>query len=158
MSTGFCKVCSSSLAKQINKRLARGDSTTKIIAWAGDNDFSITKPTLLKHKKHITDPRTTFVDEAKKNPVIKRTNYDEFLQALVDVGAARAAERPEDVTLDQSIRAAQTLAQRNDKRVDVLLVLAERLAPKQLEPVIEGEWIELQGEQLELTSSAGEGS
>jgi hypothetical protein len=144
VSTGACKVCQSSIAKALNKRLARGDSYTKVIAWAADNDFSVSKPTLISHKKHITDPKTTVVDEARKNPVIKRVGNDEFLQALVDIGAARIAEHPEDVSVDQSIRAAQTLAQKGDKRIDVLVLLAERLSPKALEPVIEGDWRELE--------------
>lgn len=144
MSTGSCKVCSSGLAKQFNKRLDRGDSYTKVMAWAADQDFKVSKPTLINHKRHITDPKTTVVEQAKKNPAIKRTSHEEFLQTLVDIGAARAAENPDDVSLDQSIRAAQTLASKGDKRVDVLLVLAERLSPKQLEPVIEADWREIE--------------
>lgn len=140
MSRGSCKVCESSLAKQMNKRIARGDSYTKLIAWAADNDFSVTKPTLLNHKRHITDPKTTTVEEARRNPAIKRVSHDDFLQSLVDIAAARAAANPDDVSIDQGIRAASTLAAKGDKRIDVLVVLAKRLAPKE---IIEGEWEEV---------------
>lgn len=143
MSLGSCKVCQSSVAKQINKRLDRGDSYNKVIAWAATADFSVSKPTLIAHKRHITDPKTTVVEQARKNPAIKRVSHDEFLQSLVDIAAAKAQANPDDVSIDQGIRAASTLAARGDKRVDVLLVLAERLAPKQLEPVIDGDWQEL---------------
>lgn len=149
MSTGSCKVCSSTISKALNKRLARGDSTTKIIEWAAANDFSVTKPTLLKHKAHITDPKTTMVEQARRKPAIKRVSHDEFLQSLVDIGAARAAENPGDVTLDQSIRAAQTLAQRGNGQTNVLLILAERLSPKQLEPVVDGDWREIETDAVD---------
>lgn len=113
----------------------------KVVDWSKQIGFPVTKPTVLKHKRHITDPKTTAVEQARKNPAIKRVTHDEFLQTLVDIGAATAASAPEVVTMDQSIRAAQTLANKSDKKIDFLLVLAERLMPKQ--EMIEGEWEEL---------------
>ena len=148
MSRGSCKCCSSSLVKQINKRLARGDTYKSIEDWCADSDFQVSKPTLINHRKHITDPKTTFVDEARKNPAIKRVDHEQFLQSLVDISAARAAEHPEDVSIDQGIRAASTLAQRGDRKIDVLLVLAEKLMPRAIEAPVEGEWKLLpEGEQ-----------
>jgi hypothetical protein len=149
MSTGSCKACQSTFAKQINKRLARGESYNKVIAWLATNEFSISKPTLIAHKRHITDPKTTVVEQARKNPAIKRVSHDEFLQSLVDIGAARAASNPDDVTLDQSIRAAQTLSSKGESKTNVLLILAQRLSPASLEPVIEGDWRELEEHEAE---------
>lgn len=111
------------------------------MAWAEEHEFKVTKPTLIRHKRHVTDPKTTVVEEARKNPVIKRVSHDEFLQSLVDIGAAKAAANPDDVSLDQSIRAAQTLSQKGGSQTNVLLILAQRMAPPALE--IEGEWQEM---------------
>ena len=141
MSYGDCKICRSSLSRNLNKRLARGDSDPQIMAWAGEHDFKVTKPTLIRHKRHITDPKTTVVEEARKNPAIKRVSHDEFLQSLVDIGAAKAAANPDDVSLDQAIRAAQALSQKGNGQVNVLLMLAQRMAPRA--PELEGEWQEL---------------
>lgn len=148
MSTGSCKICSSAYAKQFNKRLNRGDSLMKVVDWSATVDFPVSKPTVLNHKRHITDPKTTVVDQARKNPVIKRVSHEEFLQSLVDIAAARAAANPDDVSIDQGIRAASTLANKTDKQTSVLLVLAQRLMPKALpaEGEYEGEWLELQGD------------
>lgn len=155
VSTGTCKICMSSLSRQFNKRLARGDSYPQIIAWAADNDFKISKPTLIQHKRHITDPKTTAVEQARKNPVIKRTSHEEFLQMLVDAGAAMVTENPGNVSMDHAIRAAQTLATKGDKQRDIILVLAERLSPKAL-PVIEGDWREIDEHQSDTVGLLSE--
>jgi len=135
--------------RPINKRLALGQSLMKVIEYSKSQDFSISKPTLINHKRHITDPRTTVVDQARRNPAIKRVTTSEFLQTLVDIGASKAAANADAVTIDQSIRAAQVLESRKERSVDVLLVIARSLAPKELGAP--GEMIE--GTYRELTTS-----
>ena len=145
---GFCKICASSLKAEINKRLVRHESAPSVIAWAKTKGFSLSKPTVLKHKKHITDAKTTFVDQARANPVIKRVSHTEFLESVVSAGARRVEENPDDVTIDQSIRASQVLESRKDKSGDALNILILALTgnrPLQLtgDDVIEGSYIEL---------------
>lgn len=148
--TGYCRVCASSLKAEINKRLVRHESTPSIIAWAKPKGFSVSKPTLLKHKKHITDSKTTFVDKAKANPAIRRVSHTEFLESVVSAGAKRVEENPEDVTIDQSIRASQVLESRKDKTGDALNILILALTgnrPLQLagDDEIDGTYTELPG-------------
>ena len=158
---GYCRVCASSLKAEINKRLVRGESIPSIISWGKTKDFSVSKPTLLKHKKHITDPKTTFVQNAQKNPAIKRVSHTDFLESVVSAGAKRVEENPDDVTIDQSIRASQVLESRKDKSGDALNILILALTgnrPLQLteEGEIEGtyELLPAQEEQPLGTPSA----
>lgn len=141
---GYCKVCASSLKAEINKRLKRGETYPAIMAWSKGKGFSISKPTLVSHKKHITDPKTTFVASARKHPEIRGVTHTEFLESVVNAAAAKIAETPDEVTIDHGLRAAQTLGAQKDRTGDALnalvLVLMGRSRPVE---VIEGEYIEV---------------
>jgi len=146
MATGQCKVCKTSLKREINKRLARNDSYPSIIEWAKKKDFSVSKPTLGKHKAHITDPMTTLVDQARADPAIKRVTVSEFRQALIDIGFQRALADPDSVSIDHALKASAQEDARKDKHVDVLMVVAnrvtERLEPPKPEALV-GEYKEI---------------
>jgi hypothetical protein len=62
---GYCRCCASSLRAEIDARLLR-ESAPSIIAWAKARGFSVSKPTLLKHKRHIGHPLRSFVDQASQ--------------------------------------------------------------------------------------------
>jgi hypothetical protein len=144
--SGYCKVCASELKAEINKRLKRGETYPAIMAWAKSKGFPISKPTLIKHKQHITDPKTTFVEEARKRPEIKRVTHTEFLQSVVDTAAAKVAESPDEVTLDHGLRAAQALGAQKDRTSDAInvlvLALTGNLRPQisTQDDVIEGDY------------------
>jgi len=151
--SGYCRICDSSLKAEINKRLVRHESIPTIIAWGKTKGFSVSKPTVIKHKKHITDPKTTFVEQARKNPVIRRVSHTEFLESVVAAGAKRVEENPDDVTIDQSIRASQVLESRKDKGGDAWSVLILTLMGKR--PLqLAGD--EIDGTYTELPSAAQE--
>jgi len=148
---GFCKVCASDLKGEVNKRMNRGDTIASIERYLKDKEYPVSQPTLRSHREHITSPKTTFVEKARQNPVIKRgVTTNDFLQTLVEIGATRAAEAPESVSLDQSIRAAQIIEGRKDKQVDALVTIARMLMGQAPRPeIIEGEYFEVK----EITTS-----
>lgn len=84
------------------------------------------------------------MDNSKAHPEIKRVSHTDFLEAVVSAGAKRVEENPDDVTIDQSIRASQVLESRKDKSGDALNILVLALTgnrPLQLasdDDVIEG--------------------
>lgn len=148
---GYCSVCDSEQSREVNKRMKRGDSIAGIARWLKDIESPVSEPTLRRHRKHITDPKTTFVEKARANPIIKRgVTTNDFLQTLVEVGATRIEEDPSSVSLDQSIRAAQIIEGRKDKQVDALVTIARMLMGHAPRPeMIEGEYIEVK----ELTTT-----
>ncbi len=138
---GYCSVCDSEHKSEINKRMKRGDTIASIGRYLKEKESPISEPTLRKHRKHITDPKTTFVENARKNPVIKRVTSREFLQALVDEGARKVEEEPESVSIDQAIRAAQIIETSKEKQVDALVTIARMLMGQAPQPeLIEGEY------------------
>lgn len=151
--SGYCSVCDSDRSREINKRMKRGDTIASIYRWLRDVEDPISEPTLRKHRKHITDPKTTLVEQAKKNPVIKRHTTNDFLQALVDIAATKAINDPESISIDQGIRAAQVIEGRKDKQVDALVQIARMLMGQAPRPeIIEGEYVEVK----ELQTSGNE--
>lgn len=153
-SLGFCKVCRSSLVKEINKRLKRSDPYPSIVEWCASHGFKVTRQKLADHKQHITDPKETLVEHARRNPAIKNgVSNDEFLQAIVDIASTRIAENPDEVTLTHALKAAQIRESRKQSTANVLLVFAERSMgrlPGQQPDVIEGEYAVVE----ELTTNA----
>jgi hypothetical protein len=152
-SLGFCKVCRSSLVKEINKRLKRSDPYPSIVEWCATHNFKVTRQKLADHKQHITDPKETLVEHARRNPAIKNgVSNDEFLQAIVDIASSRIAENPDEVTLTHALKAAQIRESRKQSQSNVLILLAQasrgRLTAPQ-EELIEGDWRPVE----ELTTS-----
>lgn len=150
---GYCSVCDSDLKGEINKRMKRKDSIASIRRYTVEKESPVSEPTLRNHRKHITDPKTTLVEQARKNPVIKRHTTNDFLQALVDIAATKAINDPESISIDQGIRAAQVIEGRKDKQVDALVKIARMLMGQAPRPeIIEGEYVEVK----ELQTSGNE--
>lgn len=143
---GRCKCCAWEHVKELNRRLANDEALTALAAWADGRGFKVTRQKLADHKAHITDPRQTFVENARRNPAIKAgVTNDEFLQAVIDVAAQKAAEDPDSIGIAHGLKAVQIREARKEKQLNVLLVLAERLTalPTQPTEVIEGDWTEV---------------
>ncbi len=141
---GHCKVCAGPLAKEINKRLTRGDTLTALATWCDGRDFPVTRQKLADHKQHITDPRSTFVEHARRNPEIHNgVTNDEFLQAVIDTAAVRATIDPDSITITHGLQAVQVREARKEKQVNVLMLLSKVFTGQvehQPPPMIEGSW------------------
>jgi hypothetical protein len=139
---GYCKICASDLASQINRKIKLNDKLVDIRSWSADKGFKFSAPTLTAHVKHITDPKTTFVEAARENPVIRRVTQEEFLRTIVDIGAQKATEDPGSVTINHAIRAASILEAKRDKdqgAINILVLALSRNLPENPEPKLIGE-------------------
>lgn len=85
--------------------------------------MSLSKPTVLKHKAHITDPLTTFVKQAQRDPAIRQVSDDDYLNAVVAAAAKRVGDAPELVTVTEGIKATQARPQKRPNH-DILMVIA----------------------------------
>lgn len=143
---GRCKVCASPLLKDINKRLVNNESHPAVAAWCATKGFSVTRQKIGDHKKHITDPRQTFVEHARRNPAIKaNVSNDEFLQAVIDVAATKIEADPDAIGVQHGLKAVQIREGRHQSQNNYLLIIAQKLtALPTTQPValIEGEWHE----------------
>lgn len=145
---GWCKACASPLVKAINKKLAAGESYTAVAEWCKSKDFPITRQKLADHREHITDPRQTFVENARRNPTIKNNvSNDEFLQAVIDTATAKIEADPDAIGVAHGLKAVQIRESRGQKQGNFLFIIAQTMtgalpttnpAPE----LIEGEWSE----------------
>ena len=160
-SPGYCKICDGPHKNEINRRLRRGESLRTIIAWATGKDFKISKPTLIAHKAHVTDPKTTLVKQARANPAIKRATTTEFLEALVDIGFTRAAEDPSSVSMDHALKASAQLEGRKNQGGDARIFIAQIFTQREPVEYIDGSYREIptlaNPEATRVLSEAGPG-
>jgi hypothetical protein len=138
---GYCKICDNRLLPAINKKLVNGVPYTQIIAWAAEFNESFVRQTLAKHKEHIKHPKVTFVEQARRNPIIVPSSNEEFLDAVRDAGMAKIKDDPDSVTVGQALKAAQISMQskQNNKGINIVLI---GVMTGRADEVIEGEWKE----------------
>lgn len=125
--TGYCKLCQSELAPGLNKLIKEGKSFGEALDYMSPRGLTFSKATFFGHKKHITSPLLTAVEEAQKNPVIKPTSNRAVLEAIRDIGMKKAMEDPDSVTVNHALRAASILAEKESRHDSVLVVLAKAL-------------------------------
>lgn len=142
---GYCKICASALLPQINKMIKEGQNAAKIGRWAKEFGLTFARQTLYAHKEHITDPKTSFVQQARRNPVVKNVSTRQFLEAIRDSAAAKAVADPDAVSIDHGLKAAQILS--NDKKgaEGIKLILMSVMVGR-ADEVIEGEYTDVTGE------------
>ncbi len=151
---GYCKLCASDLVPKINEMLRNGKNAAQIQKWCKEYNLTFARQTLYTHKEHITDPKTSFVDKARANPVIKRVSNRDFLEAVRDAGAARAMQDPESVSVDQALKATQIMMQ--DKRGhDGLTIILVKAVTGHIDEVIDPPML-IEGEYTEVPNGNGE--
>jgi hypothetical protein len=136
---GYCKLCAASFEPEVNDRVKQGWSLARLVAWIKDRHFiddftgkeiTVTRTTMAKHKTHLLAPEDKFVSEVEKKRrqgavIPRQTTTDQFLQTVIDVSMGRAIQYPDDVTIDQGIKAAGILARKPDKISNLAVIFAE---------------------------------
>lgn len=107
-------MCSNALVKDINKQMKQNVALTEIATWAGDKGFSVRRQTLAKHRDHITDPRQTMVEHARRNPEIMNVTPRQAADALLAVGMRNVAREPEQVKVGHVIKLIDIDARRKE--------------------------------------------
>lgn len=145
--TGYCSICRNPKVKVVNEVIAGGGSYTAALERATEFDWKFSKATYYSHKAHATSPLLTDAEKARKSPVVPTSNKA-VLEAIRDIGMKKALENPDSVTVNQALRAASILAEKEGRHESVLIVLAKALqgTPPEL---IEGTWRDVTPPQLE---------
>ena len=152
---GYCVLCSvrdpvlqDELDKRFNARNGNGGnaySWTKLNEWMESKGIKIVaRATIDKHRKHVLHPQDRVV-----NAIARRTSehgvqpaatsHEDFLASLVSIGAMRISENPEDVTIDQALKAANIQVQREKKGQTNVVLVNLFTAPPPDGDIIEGE-------------------
>ena len=139
---GYCKICDSPFAFQVNKLLSKGQNYTQVTKALEPFDFTFNRQTLYKHRDHSSDPKTTFVKKAQREGAVTTVSNEQFLESIRDAAARNVELSPESVTVDQGIKAATSLmADRTTK--DTLAIVLMKVMTGRREEVIEGDWREV---------------
>jgi hypothetical protein len=137
--TGYCSICKHPKVKAVNEVIAGGGSFSAALDRAEDFDWKFSKGTFLKHKAHATSALLTDADKARKNPVVPQNNRA-VLEAIRDLGMQKALNDPDSVTVNQALRAASILAEKETKQDSIIVLLAKQLQGTPPMAEIEGEY------------------
>lgn len=150
---GYCKLCSlkdPQAQLDLDQRVRDEWNAGQIGKWLKSRyDISATRQTIYSHQDHVKHPRdrlVTAVQRTQTRALATRpvASNEQFLEAIRDIGYQRAMDNPDEVTIDQSIKAASVLAGSKRGNGEVTLILA-RFSVGAGTPVdvIEGEAVEV---------------
>ena len=152
---GYCKLCSiedPKMQDQFDRRTGakKGKSyeytPADLNEWLAEKGLGIqaSRPTVYEHRKHVMHPKDRLVQAVQKREidhgsVPANVTDDEFTQTIIALGQRRALENPDEVTIDQALKATQIRQNRKDKgNAQAVLVNIFTGGPSG-DPVIEGE-------------------
>jgi hypothetical protein len=152
---GYCKLCSLKDGRaqaEYNARVREKWSPRQLNEWCetrGIPEMKASHVTIRKHRDHVMHPQDKIVNavqraEKQALQTAPVSSPDLFLESLVSIGMQRVADRPDDVTLDQALKAATTIKQSKDSAksgLAELIKLMTTLAPTVR--VIEGDAVEV---------------
>ena len=153
---GYCVLCSIKdprIQDEFDRRAAlyTGTANTysykKLQEWLQERGLKApSRNTIDKHRKHVRNPQDRVVTAVarRQGRLPAQTSHEEFLNTLVAIGNERIANHPDDVTIDQALKAANIQAQREKKGEthNILVTLMTQGAPDG-PTIIEGEGTEV---------------
>ena len=162
---GYCKLCSFSdpklqddfdrrtgmlkPGKKIGDDKAHEYSHSKLNDWLEQHGVKpVDRQTIYRHRKHVMHPKDRLVNAVQKREQDHGTlpanvSEDTFLQSIVAVGAKKVAENPEEVTIDQALKAAQIRSNMQKKGTDINVLVNIMTSGDPQDVVIEGEATEV---------------
>lgn len=124
---GFCSICAHTEVAQINAKVREGLTAAELDRWAKERfHFSVHRTVWYRHKPHAlgTEQRVMQVAEASRRALdIKRGSNTGFLEAVRDIGLAKAISDPEKVSIDHALKAVSILENRKDRAGDQINLL-----------------------------------
>lgn len=125
--SGFCSLCIHTNVDEINKKIREGLNAGQMSRWAKERfGLEVHRTTWYSHKPHALSPEQRVIQAAKQQTqalAIKRGSNTGFLEAVRDIGLAKAIDNPEQVSIDHALKAVSILEGRKDKTGDSLNVL-----------------------------------
>lgn len=158
-SQGFCKLCAFKDAKfqlSYDERTKAGWSPNQLNEWSkkqGQPGAVATRETIYKHRVHVQHPNdriVTAVQRTEQRALQTKPVHDPdvFLESLVSIGAQRAMQNPEEVTIDHALRAASALKQSKGQSSGINILIAAMTGTSNVTATV------LDGEAVEVTPSA----
>lgn len=150
--TGYCKICAHPQAGPRLIMAAQDKRTAKEAqAIAALYGLSFTRQTWYAHLQHsqslVAQPAEGKAVAPPSKPFtssdIKKSSNTQFLETIRDIGYTRAVEHPEEITIEQSLKAVSILEGRKDKSTDHLSILVQFVTGNAPAVVIEGEATEI---------------
>jgi len=150
-SPGYCKICAHPDAHVFVRGAREGGKAGK--GWNAKEaqdagkvyGLSFDRATWYKHLEHAKTGEQLMIQAAEK---VRRegaltvrdvkTGSGELLDAIIDLGAQRAMNNPEEVTLDHALKAIQIKESRKDKGSDQLNILVQFVTGNPPPVTIEG--------------------
>lgn len=148
------KICDSVAGQFLNKQVEedpKGFSSMKARELGEQLGITFNRQTWYSHLRHITHPLISYQKAALADPVLVPKTNQGVLEAIRDLGMKRAAEHPDEVTVDHAIKAATALENRRLGSDNVIVMIAKWMStskPEDLESdTIEGRWREVPAEE-----------
>jgi hypothetical protein len=148
---GFCKICAHEQAPRMIKAARDGANAAQALEIASLFGLYFDRKTWYAHKQHAITGEGRILQAAEKVRRegaltvgdIKKSNNTELLSAIRDIGMAKALNNPDDITVDQALKAVQILEAREKKGGDQLNVLVQFVTGNVPAVVVEGEYKEI---------------
>lgn len=147
--TGYCKICASPDAPVFIRGAREGGK--KGTGWNAAEaqeagrlyGLSFNRQTWYAHLEHAKTGEQRLVQAAEKvlesGLVPVKTSNKGFLEAVRDLGMAKALANPESVSIDQALKAVQIMESKKDKGGDTLAILVQFVTNQPPAIVIDGE-------------------
>lgn len=144
---GYCKLCSFAnvdLQAEFDRRVLVW-TPKQLNEWLEERDTPrVSRPTIYNHREHVRNPKDRLVNAVERHRQEQgvqpaTVSEEDFLQAIINVGAQRVAENPEEVTIDQALKAAQIRGNLAKKGNDINVLVAIMTEGVSQIPTIEGE-------------------
>lgn len=142
--SGFCSICASPNAIEYVAGARKGWNAKQFNEAAEANGESWNRQTWYSHLRHAKSGEQHLIQAAEKVRRqgaltvgdIKKSSNAQLLEAIRDIGMAKALANPDDVTIDQALKAVQIMEGRKEKGSDALNILIAFTTGAQLPTVI----------------------
>lgn len=148
---GFCSVCAHTEVAAINKKVREGLNAAQLNRWCKERfGFEVHRTVWYAHKAHAQSPEQRVVQAAEQQRRaldIKRGSNTSFLEAVRDIGLAKAITDPEQVSIDHALKAVSILENRKDRAGDQInLLVAIVTGQNAPQTIVEAEYKEISTE------------
>jgi hypothetical protein len=158
---GFCKICAHPEAHRFilgareGGKSGKGWNSSEAMEAGKAYGITFSRQTWYQHLEHAQTGEMRVIQAAQKVREssaltisdIKKTSNLDVLEAIRDLGMARALQSPDEVTVDQALKAVQIMESRKDKGGDTLNILVQFTTGQPPPLVIEGEAREVPREE-----------
>lgn len=144
---GYCKLCSFSDPKvqdEFDKRVL-DYSSTLLNEWLVNKGLKkVNRQTIYSHREHVRSPQDRLVQATTRRDIAHgkqkaRTTDDELLDTIIQLGYDNAVANPDNVTVEQALKAVGIKKQTNSKGGAHQVLVAIMTGNYQPEDIIEGE-------------------